>query len=274
MSTSAAIARSFGAAADQYDAHAGLQRQVADVLFSMLPHGAAPATCIDLGCGTGYCTQLLQQRYPDSTLISLDLALPMLQQTRLRASSSPLLLCADATRLPLRSASAMLVFSSLAIQWCSDYAALFRELARVLVPGGSALLSTFGPATLQELRNAWAAVDTHEHVNRFVPAAALQEAARQSGLHCSIERELRHEYHGSLAALGLSLKAIGAQQLRGTRRAGLTTPRRLRRADARFLEQGMDERGVPVTWELYYLRIEKPEGLHHGLQVDTHHANA
>lgn len=262
MSALAAIARSFGAAADHYDQHARLQRDVADTLGTLLPTELAPATCIDLGCGTGYCSALLQERFPESTLVSLDLSLPMLEQTRARALDAALL-CADACHLPLRDNCAALIFSSLAIQWATDPQALFAELARVLEPGGTALLSSFGPATLQELRLAWAAVDEHQHVNRFVPLPLLQTAAQEAGLQCRIERELRYEYHDSLATLSRALKAIGAQQLNGVRRSGLTTPRSFRRADARFMEMaeaGEDEgsRGVPVTWELYYLHLQKP----------------
>lgn len=265
MSRLAAIARSFGAAADHYDQHARLQRDVADTLGERLPTELAPATCIDLGCGTGYCSVLLQQRFPESTLISLDLSLPMLEQTRARGLGSALL-CADAGRLPLRDNCAALVFSSLAIQWVADPQALFAELARVLEPGGTALVSSFGPATLQELRLAWATVDEHQHVNRFVPLPLMQAAAQEAGLQCSIERELRYEYHASLAALSRALKAIGAQQLNGRRRSGLTTPRSFRRAEARFMElaEGGKEagsRGVPVTWELYYLCLQKPAPL-------------
>ena len=256
MNGQQAIARSFGAAATHYDEHARLQRDVADTLLDYLPQDLAPEWMLDLGCGTGYCGERLQRRFPASCLMSLDLALPMLKRTRLRGLDTSLV-CADAKQLPLSAGCFDLLFSSLTIQWCADLPALFAEVARVLRPGGLALLSTFGPATLRELRSAWAQVDDQRHVNDFAPSGALLAAARQSGLVCALHSETRLEFHASLLALGRSLKAIGAQQLSGDHCGGLTTPRRYRLAAERFLAQAQDERGVPVTWELYYLVVQK-----------------
>ena len=59
-------------------------------------------------------------------------------------------------RLPLASASVDLVFSNLMLQWCQPPDAALAEVRRVLRPGGFLAFSTFGPATLQELRSAWA----------------------------------------------------------------------------------------------------------------------
>lgn len=252
MSLPEVIARHFGAAAPHYDQHARLQRDVADTLFGFLPPQPDVATVLDLGCGTGYCSERLRRRLPDCRLLCLDLALPMLKRSALRGVDGSLV-CADAAALPFAEASIDLVFSSLAIQWCEDLPRLFAEVARVLRPGGLALFSTFGPTTLQELREAWAEVDGHRHVNDFTPAAALLAAARGAGLQVELHEEVLHEYHASLQALGRSLKAIGAQHLGGGRAPGLVTPRRYQRAAERFRAQGVGEGGVPVTWHLYYL---------------------
>ena len=53
--------------------------------------------------------------------------------------------CADAQRLPLRSASVDLVFSSLMLQWCQPLDAAFAEVRRVLKPSGFFAFSTLGP---------------------------------------------------------------------------------------------------------------------------------
>src|SRR5690606_28794651 len=155
----AAIARAFGAAVASYDAHATLQRQVALRLLQQLPAHAAPQSVLDLGCGTGFCSRQLQQRWPAATLLALDLALPMVAHTRNNVPAV-LPLCADAEALPLASESIDLVVSSLAIQWCSHYDSLFRELARITRPGAAVLLSTFGPDSLQVLRHVRKSVES------------------------------------------------------------------------------------------------------------------
>jgi malonyl-CoA O-methyltransferase len=250
-----AIARAFGAAVSSYDAHAALQRQVALRLLQQLP-ATAPQTALDLGCGTGFCARQLRQRWPAATLLTLDLALPMAAHT---AATVPavLPLCADAQQLPLASASLDLVVSSLAIQWCSDYPALFRELARVTRSGGTVLLSTFGPASLQELRSAWAAVDSRRHVNDFAPAQQLQQAAEQAGFSLQLQREYLHEQVRSLQQLSRQLKAIGAQHVQQAGPAGLSSPRRFRHAAQQFARQADAEGRISVTWELFYLLMER-----------------
>ncbi len=253
----AAIARSFGAAAQRYDAHAALQRQVAGQLLSLLPAQAVPQHMLDLGCGTGFCAQALQQRWPQATLLALDIAEPMLHSTAQRVPQARLL-CADAQALPLAGAALDLVVSSLAVQWCSDYPALFGELARVTRPGATVLLSTFGPASLRELRAAWAAVDEHTHVNRFESAEQLVQHAVQAGFACRVQRELIIEEVASLHAISRSLKNIGAHNMNRRQARGLTSPRLFRRAAQCFAAGATAAGRIPLTWEIFYLILERP----------------
>ncbi|MDR2213714.1 MAG: methyltransferase domain-containing protein, partial [Pseudomonadales bacterium] len=132
------IAQAFGNAAAGYDAHAALQREVAQALCELTPANRAPRAMLDLGCGTGYCAQYLYERFPSATLYALDLALPMLQRTRSLQTSAQLV-CADAAALPFGARSLDLLCSSLALQWCAEPAHVFAEVARVLRPGGLAL---------------------------------------------------------------------------------------------------------------------------------------
>ena len=158
-----AVRRAFDDAARHYDAHAALQREVADRLLARLDYTTvAPATVLDLGAGTGYCTGLLERRYAKARFILADIAPSMLATARAggrRFFSRRSYVCGDASALPLANASIDLIVSSLTLQWCEDLGAVFEECARVLRPGGLLLFSTLGPDTLHELRAAWAAVD-------------------------------------------------------------------------------------------------------------------
>ncbi|HET6719896.1 MAG TPA: methyltransferase domain-containing protein, partial [Rhodocyclaceae bacterium] len=111
------VQRAFSRAAGSYDAAAEIQRQVVDELMLRLPADLAPATIVDLGCGTGYAFAGLASRYPDACLIGLDFAESMLR----RVPDRPRLqkIAGNATALPIADATADLVISSLTYQWCA-----------------------------------------------------------------------------------------------------------------------------------------------------------
>jgi malonyl-CoA O-methyltransferase len=254
------IARSFGRAVRTYDQCAELQRHVGLRLLDMLDgasHNIRTADYIlDAGCGTGFCTAELQMRYPDATVVALDLAEPMARVTQQRAVNA-VPLCADIQQLPLRSEQFDRVLSSLTIQWCGDLMALFTELYRVTRAGGRVLLSTFGPQTLRELRAAWAGVDAHRHTSEFTDEQAILNAALRAGFSATLTKELRIQHYPSLRVLAAELKGLGAHNLHPGQHQGLTSPGAFRSASAAFAAQAQSGSGVPVSWEVFYLELKK-----------------
>lgn len=245
------VAQSFSRAAATYDSVASLQRAVADRLLQWLPSVSAQVV-LDLGSGTGYATAQLRQRYPQAQLVSLDLAEGMLRFARQRQPRAHHFVCGDAEALPLADSSVDLIFSSLALQWCQQPKRLFAELARVLKPGGRVLIATLGPATLHELRRAWAAVDADRHVNDFVPLAAL-EAAAEGLLRERQQRELRVLEYERMGALMHELRALGAHNVNPRRQQGLAGPARLRILTRAYDRQRLDNGQLPASYEVYYL---------------------
>jgi malonyl-CoA O-methyltransferase len=134
---------------------------------------------------------------------------------------------------------------------------VFAEVARILRPGGLALLSTFGPDSLRELRQAWATVDPHTHVNRFTPPTALLQAAQAAGLHARCERQVSVRWYESLRELSRELKGIGAHNMNATQRVGLTGRDSFARAEQAFAAAKVPGRGIPVTYDILYLQLEK-----------------
>jgi ubiquinone/menaquinone biosynthesis C-methylase UbiE len=88
---------------------------------------------LDLGCGPGGSTVHL----PEGT-VGGDRALAMLRRARRRASAP--LVCLDAAVLPIRSGSMDAVTFHSVLYLLPDQAACLRETARVLRPGGRAVL--------------------------------------------------------------------------------------------------------------------------------------
>ncbi len=106
-----------------------------------------PTLILDLGSGAGHDAKQLAARYPAAQIIQLDLSATMLHASKCHNTH---FLCADAEIIPLQSNSVDLVFSNALLPWLPDSEVIFREVRRVLKPGGLFLFSSFGPDTLKE----------------------------------------------------------------------------------------------------------------------------
>lgn len=245
------VAASFSRAAASYDSVAELQRAVGAELLARLPAGLAPSRWVDLGSGTGHFSRALAARFPQASGTAVDIAEGMLRHARPLGGASRFV-CGDAERLPLATASHDLIFSSLALQWCADFAAVLAEARRVLAPGGVLAFSSLCVGTLQELQGSWQAVDGFVHVNRFrrfEDYRALCEACGLEVLELATERRVLH--YADLRQLTHELKALGAHNLNPGRPGGLTGRARVR-ALVEAYERFRDEHGLPASWQVVY----------------------
>ena len=166
-------------------------------------------------------------------------------------------LVGDAEALPLAAGSVDLVFSSLAFQWCYQPQKLFAELARILTPEGRCLFTSLGPDTLHELRTAWAAVDAHQHVNRFLPLDQLEEAAsRVPGMRLSLDREYYRMEYDRVGELLTELKTLGAHNMNRDRPAGLTSRRVMQGMLAAYEAQRVSGL-LPATYEVIFGEVRR-----------------
>lgn len=250
-----AVRRSFSAAADSYDAFAFLQREVGSRMLERLDYILAePSVIVDLGAGTGEHTAALAKRYPRARTYGLDLAEPMLKKMRKRSSwRRPIrAVCADIQSLPFAENSVDLIFSSLAIQWCESLQETFKEFRRVLRPGGFILFSTFGPATLSELRESWAVVDEREHVHNFIDMHIVGDEMMQAGLAEPVmDVENLTLTYNTVYDLMRELKGIGAHNMAQERQRGLTGRKRLQAFEQAY-EKFRCDGVVPASYEVVY----------------------
>lgn len=139
-----------------------------------------PARALDAGSGKGDDLARLRKRFPQAEWHALDFAASRLQASRAveraslsfferlgrdlnlgrirRKTASPHWICADFAQLPLAPRSLELIWSNLALHWHDQPHTVFPEWARVLKTGGLVLFSAFGPDTLKEVSNAFAAI--------------------------------------------------------------------------------------------------------------------
>lgn len=250
----------FEQSAAHYDAVAILQREVADRLLERLPLlKMTPATILDLGSGTGYCSEKLAAHYPKARLTSLDLASAMVTKTRSRFSRWSRLrrghqfVCADAEALPFADNSFEMVFSSLTLQWCADLERTFSEIRRVLKPGGVLLYTTLGPDTLKELRASWATVDGQVHVNTFLDMHDVGDAMLRARLAEPVmDMELLTMTYEDAMTLMRDLKTLGAHNVNPGRDHGLTAPKKLKAVLDAYAQFRMADGLLPASYEVVY----------------------
>ncbi len=268
------VRKAFDRAAPGYDGAASVIREIGRRLVEHLdPIRLAPKRIVDLGAATGTGTLDLSSRYRRARVYGIDASWPMLATARRQQPSrflSPLrYACADARALPLANASIDLMFSNAMLEWCGDPDAVFRELARVLAPGGLLMLSTLGPDTLVELRRIWAALDGWVHVHRFIDMHDLGDALVRAGFTGVVmETERLTVQYPTLDALFGELRRSGSTNAARGRNPGLTTRRRLDGVRRAYEELRQDGR-LPVSCEVIYAHAWRAAPRQVGVAADS-----
>ena len=92
------------------------------------------ARVLDAGCGAGHLAAELADR--NASVVGLDVSAEMLIYARERAPAADFVRADLGSNLPFADSTFDGVASSLAFHYVRDWTPLFRELRRVLVPGG------------------------------------------------------------------------------------------------------------------------------------------
>ena len=208
------IQKCFNKAAVTYDQAATLQHQTGEALLAKLPAVLAPSYILDIGSGTGYCTHLLAQQYPEANIIGLDFSDQMLAVAKQKMRPQEHYLCADFDGLPLMDASIDLIYSNFSFQWSLNLAETLRAAYAVLKHHGYMVFSTLGPKTLYELREASGQIDAAAHLNDFLSMMAVQDHLQASGFKIIALNSHEHTLiFDDLFELIYNLKKIGANHV-------------------------------------------------------------
>ena len=233
-----------------------------------------PALVVDAGCGTGGALAGLLQRFPETRIFAVDIALTALRRAAASAPGarvpewmrrwvgSPAIAfaAADFSRLPIADRAADCVWSNLALHWHNDLPAVLGEWHRVLREGGLVQFSTLGPDTLKELRGA-ARQAGSERVHRFVDMHDIGDMLVHAGFADPVmDMEPLTLTYRDLDGLFADLRAAGATSALGRRTRGLAPRGEFARLRAAY--EAMRRDGVlPATFEVIYGHAWKPAPL-------------
>jgi ubiquinone/menaquinone biosynthesis C-methylase UbiE len=214
MDQTQSIQQTFGSAAAAY-AVSAVHRGGPD-LDAMVAAGVRTGRerALDLGCGAGHTALAFAARV--ASVVAYDLTPAMLEQARRLAAERGLanlrFELGDAARLPFPDASFELVTSRLSAHHVAEPAAMVREVARVLVPGGAFLLcDTISPEdpARDSFLNAFELLRDPSHV-RDHRISEWQAMFRAAGLEpaCLGHYDIHQDFEPWVARIGTRPDAV------------------------------------------------------------------
>ena len=264
------VRRQFDRRAARFGEHDAVVREVGRRLIERLQViRLDPRRIVDAGCGRGASREGLLVRFPDAQWLGVDLSLKMATAAVPRGSLVSRLLsprarraaavCADAARLPLAADSVDLLFSNLMLHWHPQPHSVFPEWLRVLRVGGLLLFSGFGPDTLKELRQAFAAAAIAARPMPFVDMHDFGDMMVAAGFETPVmDAETIRLTYAEPAALLREASALGGNP-RDDRTRGLVGGRSARALLA-ALDKMRDAQGrVTLSFEIAYGHAWKPQ---------------
>ena len=142
--------------------------------------------CLDVGCGTGELARRLAAAYPRARVVASDFTAAMVRHARRRSGRSVAgCAVADIGRLPFANGTFDVAASAFVARNLADLSAAFRELGRVLRPGGTLLTLEVSEPSSELVRRLF-----HAHFDHVVPM--LGRAFDREGPYTYLPESLRH----------------------------------------------------------------------------------
>lgn len=159
------IEKRFAKALRRYHTMAVVQRGIAEKLSEMIP-SIKPATTVEIGAGSGFLTQKLIARFPNTHLIANDIT----AQSREFMPPEVHFTACDGETMPIPDGTQLIATSS-TVQWFDNLPQFIARVHKALANEGVLAISTFGKDNFREIDNTL----------EYYSEAELQQIATQAG---------------------------------------------------------------------------------------------
>ena len=218
MCLKARLTQSFSRAAPTYDIYADVQSETATCLMARLKDREYHEI-LEVGCGTGFYTLMLAQKFVNSHILAVDISPVMVSEARMKLArySSVRLERADGEYLPAFIPGPFdLITASGVLQWFEDLERTIKQYCRILSPSGFLLFALFGPDTLFELNKTLRHVfDNRVYipVNSFPKKTILKDFLSRAFNEWDVKELSLFRTYPDLLSLLRSLKGTGVSPM-------------------------------------------------------------
>jgi malonyl-CoA O-methyltransferase len=153
MRNKSVIVRNFSKSAYIYDEYAGIQRLTANYLIDEIPK-IGLKRILEIGCGTGIYTRLLQKEFRFSRIQAVDISENMIMKACENMQSGGVEFeTVDAEKMILEEKYDLITSNSV-FHWFESMEKAISRFSNALNKGGWLVFSVFGPSTFFELASS------------------------------------------------------------------------------------------------------------------------
>lgn len=246
------IRRAFSNSAVHYEVLSSLQREIGRELVQRIIDQEPAGAVLDIGMGTGYLTNKLQQTFAENLVVGLDFAPGMIEQAR-KKYEEICIVQAHAEAIPFRPQSFDIAVSNLAYQWVNNLPRSFQSVRRVLKKDGQLVFTMFGYDTLKELFEVLQspAVNSRVNIRRLPKYDDVQVWLQTAGFSSVVlTREFITTHFEDMLSLVRWLKQIGANTLPRDAFIGRDF---LFKASEIYNEKFKERLGIKATFEVVWV---------------------
>ncbi|WP_416825436.1 malonyl-ACP O-methyltransferase BioC [Ectobacillus polymachus] len=263
------LQKRFSEQAITYDQYANVQKRMARQCIHLLSKqkGDHNIEILEVGCGTGYFTQLLCETFPNARITSIDLAPGMIERAREKVKEKRVtFLCGDIEEMSLRGGYDLIV-SNATFQWLNHLPKTIERLSELLNKNGIFLFSTFGNETFHELHTSYErAKQKLQLTTNSSPGQTFrsfeelkvickQALASQNSYNIIGSQFLEIEYFPTVRAFFTSVKKVGENN--SNKENYCQRPAFFREFLNQYEVNYRDEAGVKATYHCIFMYITK-----------------
>jgi len=252
MTDKTIIKDNFTRNAYHYDNYACVQNKCAARLIGLIKDKGFD-NILDIGCGTGNYTRLLNERYSRARIKAVDLSSEMIAVARDKIDSERVrFLVADAETMDFGE-TFNLITSNATFQWFRDLHGSLVEYRRWLYEEGIILFSIFGPDTFCELNKCLMEYSGGEFSitsNAFIKLDNVEKMLRKLFSKVHVEYKVYEQKYPSLLDLLKTIKYTGTRG-NGLGMKGFWTPRRLASIEDIYTRNFKD---IVISYEVLFCR--------------------